>query len=195
MKTQEEVEKRLRKLRRRYARKHIQRSQDRLPCNCIHNEEHLPVGDLRAPIPTELEISPRIQRTLVVLQNHNPGPVRLCMYGAADGEWSGTICDSESTSRPCPYFQPRLPADSAKIEFLDTLADNEHVFDNYRDMATLQWVLGERVYDMPLTLIDRVVLWFTVLFALVPRASRRESIPQLPSDLWDDDDSPAPPGP
>lgn len=195
MKNREDVEKRLRKLRRRYARKHVQKSQDRVPCNCLHNEEHHPVGDLRAPVPTELEVAPRIQRTLLVLQDRDMGSVRICTYGAAEGEWSGTVCDSESISRPCPYFQPRLPADSAKVEFLDTLADDEHVFDNYRDVATLQWVLGERVYDMPLSFMDRLVLWFAVLFARVPRASRQPSVPQLPSDLWDEDDSPPPTGP
>lgn len=193
MKTREEVERRLRKLQIRYARKHVQRSQERLPHNCVHNEEHLPPRLEAGPkVPVEEEVAPRQQVTLVVL--NEPRPIRLCMHGADRGEkWRGDVCDDAETARQCPYFKPAKDVRAARDEFMDSLADDEHVFNHYRDVATLQWVLGERVHSYPLAWWQRLWLAVHLFFIRVVKPTAALPAPRVPDDLWDDHDPPASP--
>lgn len=138
-------------------------------------------------------IAPRDQVTLVVIQEDRP--IGLCMYGASDAsKWPGNICDDVATAKSCPMFNPRVTVEEAKAEFIDQLEDDEFVFNNYRDVATLQWVLGERVHDIPLTWWERLIVWFSMKSAKVLPPS-----PQLPepdaNTLWTEDDTAPPPGP
>ena len=185
MKTKEEVEKRLKKLRVRYAKKYVDASQQRVHMNCLFNREHVPTSVRRAPAQgEELPMVPRRQVTLVVLKDD--AAVRLCMYGADDpARWSGDVCDDDATARSCKMFKPSVDMDQAKAEFLDLMADDEYVFDNYRDVATLQWVLGERVHGMPLSWIERLGFW---LQSKLSKPSKQTPLlPQgdLPGDLWE----------
>lgn len=196
MKTRQEVQRRLRKLQVRYARKYVARSQERSPCNCVYNEEVLPGRlDSRPPVPVEEEMAPRAQVTLMVVSD--PKPVRLCMYGADKaGGWGGDVCDDDDTARRCPYFRPSRDVAAARSEFMESLADDEHVFNHYRDMATLQWVLGERAHTYPLTAWHRFLM---VLHAIVARMLGRLRIaprpdPKIPDNLWDDNDTSPPAG-
>lgn len=188
MKTRDDVERRLKKLRTRYAHRHVQRSQERRPGNCVYNEEHAP-RKLEPSVPVEHQMAPRSQVTLVVLNEDRP--VRLCMYGAESGKWPGNICDSDGVARSCPMFKPRTSVEEARHGFMEGLADDEHVFNNYRDMATLQWVLGERVHGWPLSWWER--LW---LFVMGFFARTAKPLPRGPEHtiegLWDDDPPAAP---
>lgn len=193
MKTRDEVFSRLRKLRTRYVTRYISQTRDRKPCNCRYNHVHEPL-DLRhtksqsKPAP----IAPRDQVTLVVIQEDRP--VGLCMYGADDAsKWPGNICDDVATAKACPMFVPRATVEEAKTEFIDRLEDDEFVFNNYRDVATLQWVLGERVHDMPLSWWERLIVWFHMRFAKVLPASPRAPEPDATS-LWAEDDTAPPAG-
>ncbi len=191
MKTKEEIEKRLRKLRVRYANKHVLASQQRTFTNCVHNREHTPSPTRQArPAGRDLPMVPRRQVTLVVLQDDVP--VHLCMFGADDpSKWRGDVCDNDSISRSCKLFQPSCSLEEAKEEFMGLMADDEYVFTNFRDVATLQWVLGERVHSIPLTLAERIGLWARSLFVRTPPALPAPATPDLPSDLWSEtnDDS------
>jgi len=193
VKTQEEIEKRLRKLRERYARKYVDASQQRAHANCVFNHRHdpPPSSTAAAPRDEDLPMVPRRHVTLVVLRDDSA--VHLCMYGAEDpARWAGDVCDDDATARSCKLFKPSVDMDQAKSEFLDLMADDEYVFDNYRDVATLQWVLGERVHGMPLSWIERLGFWFRS--KLSKPSKQTPLLPQgdLPGDLWD---SPArPPG-
>ena len=186
MKTRAQVESRLKKLRSRYAHKHVEATQQRCYKNCVYNEEHAPAQlEYKAPLETEYERAPRMQQTLMVVSHDQA--IHLCMYGAdKPGTWPGDTCDTDDKARRCPLFKPRVTLEDARKEFLEKLADDEYVFNNYRDMATLQWVLGERVHDVPLTLFERFWFWLKgKLWKPIPALPQLPP-PELTADLWYD---------
>lgn len=187
MKKREDIEKRLLKLRRRYAHKYIQESQIRRPCNCIYNLEH--TSDLvyrNQSFSREEEMIPNIQSTIIIMREDKP-KIGLCMYGAKNPEsWPGKICDSDDVAQSCPLFTPSVSVAQSKEEFLAKLADDEFVFDKYRDVATLQWVLGERVHVKQLSPWDRFTFWFLQTFVRVLRPIPVLPPEDLPVDIWDD---------
>ena len=149
MKTVDEVRKRLEKLRFRCLRQHVRLISSKKPQNCVHNFEHVPHPQ-RNEIPTEVEMVPRVVSTLVVIQPEKP--IRLCMYGSDKPEsWNGDICDVDDTAQICPYFKSRVSEERAVEEFDLLMVDDDYVFEHHKDIATLQWVLGERIHRTPLT--------------------------------------------
>jgi hypothetical protein len=181
VKSREEIEKRLKKLRVRYARKHILGSQQRLHKNCVFNREHVPPSLPERRQGPDVHMVPRRQVTLVVLRDE--APIRLCMYGSEDAsKWRGDVCDDDSVARSCKLFKASVGLEEAKQEFLDRLADDRFVFDNYRDVATLQWVLGVRVHEIPLSVWDRLSLWLSIFFFRRPKALPPSDFDG--SDLW-----------
>lgn len=187
MKTKEDIEKRLKKLRLRYAHKYIQNSQERKHLNCVFNEVHQTSALSYARTQAiEMPVAPKEQATIVVFQNKNDGLTHLCMYESNDAKnWQGLTCDSDEVSSSCSMFKPRTNVQDAKQEFLNLLVDDEYVFDNYRDVATLQWVLGERIHDVPLSLLDRLSIWVRSLFIRVPKPITKNLL-SLSDDLWND---------
>jgi len=95
------------------------------------------------------------------------------------------MCDHDDIAKSCKMFNPLVSIEQAREEFLEKLSDDEYVFNNYRDMATLQWVIGQRVHEVPLTAWERFVFWLKAkLFKPEPRI---EALPaaEIPSDIWD----------
>ena len=194
MKTRDQIESRLKKLRMRYVHKHVEATQQRCFNNCTFNQIHTPKPLHYGPVATEYELSPRLQTTLIVLNEDRT--VHLCMYGVQDkATWSGDTCDTDDKAKCCPMFKPRVTLEQARADFMNKLSDDEYVFDNFRDVATLQWVLGERVHEVPLTLFERFLFWLKVKFWKPAPALPQISDPELASDLWYDktNDSSAPP--
>lgn len=187
MKTKEIIQRRLRSLRIRYAKKHIEKSQKRKPHNCVHNhihEYHPPTPE----VPMEYELAPRRSSSLVVFQEE--GPIRLCMYGANDpSEWKGDVCDKDETAERCAYFNPKVSIEEAQEEFKDLVADDDYVLEHYKEVATLQWVLGERVVNMPFTFIDKMGFIWHSLFQRVKKPKKTPELPEAPDDLWPEDDN------
>jgi len=207
VKSEEEVLRRLRKLRGRYARQYLRRSQDRLHRNCVHNREHVgtrTVSDgpedgvpmrIRGGEDVEGLVAPdrrvRFGRavSLVVLREE-PSSVRLCMYGAEDPAlWAGEVCDSDEKAASCPMFSPSVRKEDAMAAFKELMRDDAYVYENYRDVAALQWVLEDRVHHHRPGLLERLVHWFVARRAKVPKP-----LPALPEptdremeDLWKDD--------
>jgi hypothetical protein len=69
------------------------------------------------------------------------------------------------------------------------LADDDWVFTNMKDVAALQWVLGDRVYKHELTLSQRIGRWFLRRFTkVVPALPHPEDPPDISSDIWSDSD-------
>jgi hypothetical protein len=192
VKTRSEVESRLKKLRSRYAHKHVESTQQRCFKNCEFNQVHAPAQLEYAPrLETEMELAPRLQKTLLVVGQDQI--VHLCMYGAdTPATWPGDTCDTDDKAKRCPMFKPRVSLEQAKNEFLENLSDDEFVFDNYRDVATLQWILGERVHEVPLSLSERFWFWLKSKFWKPVPALPQLPAPEVPADLWYDqkDDSP-----
>lgn len=188
MKSKADISKKLRNLRVRYANQYVKASQARCHLNCIHNKEHVPRGKIVADPEVEYERAPRRSVTLVVLKDQ--GPVRLCMYGAEDpASWKGDLCESDDISAACPWFRPLVNEDDAKSEFQGLLLDDQYVYDKYRDIATLQWVLDERVANRPFSLLERITTWLELWRARRARLrtpAPPPELPEVPGDLWND---------
>ena len=195
MKTRDQVESRLKKLRTRYAHKHVEATQQRCFSNCIFNQVHSPNPlEYKSSLDTEFERAPRHQQTLVVVGEDRA--IHLCMYGAENVKtWPGDTCDTDEKAKRCPMFKPSVSFDQARKEFMEKLSDDEYVFDNFRDVATLQWVLGERVHEIPLTFYERFLFWFKMKFWKPIPALPQLPAPELSSDLWYDKDHDPPPTP
>jgi hypothetical protein len=196
MKTQSEIEKRLQKLRRRYRQKYVQERTGRHHENCVHNYEHAPRGEFKYSRSVDVDLAPRKQTTLMVIQPEQP--VRICTYGSTGNDWNGDVCDSDEKSSGCPWFKAKRTVDEVGPEFDAMMSDVEFVFDAYRDMATLQWVLDirgpEDVPDEPPSLWKRLLSWI-VSRAGEPRRPPRlspieepvEPEAEIPKGLWDAD--------
>lgn len=150
MKPESVVRKRAERLRDRYLRRYVVLSQERRHDNCVFNKEvavrNLPYS--QSDLSTELDLAPRKVTTLLVIQEDRP--VRICMYGADNpAKWSGDVCDDESIAPTCRFFIPLRSAQEATDDFMSLLADDKYVFDNLRDLAALQWALGDRRPRLP----------------------------------------------
>lgn len=146
MKTTEEIQSRLLKLRKRHLSNYISKHNSRLPHNCIHNYNHLP-----APLPNISDIEeksvPRRSVSLIIIQEEKP--IRICTYGSNDpANWNGDICDSELVSANCPYFTPSKEQHTLSQEFDEILSNDQKTLQEYPDVAALQWVLNDRVSRM-----------------------------------------------
>lgn len=193
MKSEDKILDRLKKLRIKYARKYVSETQDRSHQNCLHNCINGPMtftkSDYKEFVKTpvdshDLSRSPTKMETLVVIQPQ--APVRLCMLGpdgSSTNTWSGVICDSDEVSRSCPMFTPGTSPEQAREDFLNLLENDEYVFDNYKDLAALQWVIDDRIHKTPFSLWDRVVMWFHSKLFWLKKSEKRKELP-LPSDLW-----------
>lgn len=150
MKPESVVRKRAERLRDRYLRRYVILSQERRHDNCVHNREHVPrkLPYSQSDLSTELDLAPRRVTTLLVIQEDKP--VRICMFGAGSpAEWSGDVCDDESIAPTCKFFVPLRSAQEASDDFMALLGDDKYVYDNLRDLAALQWTLGDRRPRLP----------------------------------------------
>ena len=164
-------------------KQHVGKSQARCHRNCQYNVEHSPEAQGRDPNVVELSLAPREVTTTLVLERDEA--VRLCMYGAEDpGQWPGDVCDDDDTARRCKWFKPKMAADAAQAEFEGLLADDEWVYENHRDMAALQWALGDRIHKHGLSLWERLWLFVFSFFARTPKPA-----PPLPpfDDISDEE--------
>lgn len=153
MKTREEIERRLSKLRSRYEARFIESAVSRIPGNCQYNYIEQNV-DIKSDIDVEHELAPRISTTLVIIQP--PKAVRLCMLGASTmNQWNGTICDSSEMSSKCKYFTPKKSISNLQADFQDILSDDQRTLAQYPDVAALQWVVQDRVYSKPTGVLHR----------------------------------------
>lgn len=166
MKSREEVLRRLKKLRARYLRQYLRQSQDRRPHNCAYNHEVLvpPAKSHLSDVPgpgEERPVTPA--KSLVVLQGEPCGdaPIRVCLYGCEDpAGWTGELCYTEEKAGSCEWFKPEKDLAEAEREFDALLSDDAYVYENYRDVAALQWVLEDRVHRHRPGLIERFWRWF-----------------------------------
>lgn len=191
MKSEGAVRSRLVKLRKRYRNKHASNSQKRVPSNCVYNATIEPKGYRAPSVITELEMSPRIVSNLVVFQEDSS--IKICTYGSENpAEWNGdVVCDSNDVAEQCKFFKAKSTYAEAAEEFDGMMEDDEFVYDNYRDVATLQWVLDDRVHLIPLTWRDRLSLLLIRFFDWMLRRNRQKLPSQLmviPHDIWNDRD-------
>lgn len=104
--------------------------------------------------------------------------------------WNGDIiCDSDDVASRCKWFKPAVDPEAAKREFLKVLSDDRLVYDKMKDVATLQWVLGERVHKLSLSLWERFVLFFVCLTTFVKKPKPTPDLPSLEGIWFDEHDS------
>lgn len=187
MKSQSDVQKRLKKLKIRYLKNYLKISQDHIFSNCVYGNLHQPSSIPQKPKNfISNTLVPSHQVTLVILDNQKEGPVPLCMYGSEDpSSWSGEACLGDKATT-CPLFKPRFALEDAKNEFINLLEDDEYVYNNMKDVATLQWVINERIAFWPLSLFERISLWFFKKFFNYPKLLPPSSTEELSEGLWDD---------
>lgn len=119
MRSETEVRKRLRDVRRKYLVQMLEDNLTQRHYNCVHNYKH----------------------------TDNKGTTYLCMLDANKPEdWKGTICDGDEVSLDCPFFEAKKTRAEIKKEFDDVMSDPVAVFTEYRDIAILLWVLEEDVH-------------------------------------------------
>lgn len=191
MKTEEEVQKRLLKLRNRRLRQFCSSARAKKPENCVHNICHAPMPYSPSnAVETELEIAPRQVSTSI--HTNKPQTIRLCVYGSENpGTWNGDICDSDDVALACNKFSHKVSEEEATAAFNATMADDEYVLKNHSDIAALQWVLETRVHSSPVStwtkiciLVDRFKVWLKS-FSL--KKEKPKELPELPEGIWEDD--------
>jgi hypothetical protein len=190
MKSKEVVERRLRTLRIRYLKQFVASSQDRLHRNCLYNREHKPTGQYKSSKSVDVDVASRKNVTLVVIQP-DPPSIRLCMYGSEDStKWNGDICDDDVKSQHCPLFRPIMSVEEARLEFQTRLANDDYTYDNYRDIATLQWVLEDRIHKHQLSLWERFIVWIRFRRIKAPAPLPLLPAGDVPDDFWVDNVDP-----
>jgi hypothetical protein len=191
VKSKSNVLKRLKKLRIRYAKSHIKCSQERKHRNCVYNHEQEPMRRwdpwvLENDVGVEPELIP-CHTEIVIASTAEQSSAFYCTYGSEDPEnWSGLICDHDGIARKCKWFTPRTNVKEAREEFLRLMEDDKYVYENYRDIAVLQWVLEDRVHKHALSWWERLVIWLCLVFSKPKPPAALPPADDIPEDLWDD---------
>jgi len=147
----------------RYMKRELRDKLKVCPRNCVHNERHTF---------TTYEYGEDGEPTVAV-----ENEIGLCMYGADNPEeWPGKICDDVKTAQECPLFQGKYDKEDVKEAFHEKLEDDVYVAENFKDIAALQWVVGEQASEMPMALPQRAWFSFLYLWFLVAQSVKRTGI-------------------
>lgn len=153
MRSERDVQDRIRYLLSLELDRRVAAASARLPASCRHHYQHF--------LDTRKEVADqRNERYNRVAEEGVPG-IGLCMLGAADPmSWAGTICEDPIDARRCPYFTSRVTKEAVEQEFETQLHDLEWVSANLPEVYGLLWALGS-------TMAPRLpwwkVLWFRFL--------------------------------
>lgn len=182
MKSEKDVRRRLKKLRMSLLRKVLRESQERRHSNCVYNYQHKGSHLAISESDPIRMASPSKSSSLAIIQNDPI--IHLCLYGSENpAEWEGLVCDNDDIAKRCKWFKPKVSANEAMRSVVLNLADDHYVFDNHKDIAALQWVLGERVHAYNISLLDRIILFFKAL-----TARPGSPVPALPPPDFSDSD-------
>lgn len=152
MRKEAEIRKKMRQVKHRYLVREYKDKLARKSTNCIYYYEH---G----------ETDPETGRAVTV---------GLCLYGAQNPEeWPGDLCGG---AKGCPYFETEETKEEIKQRFEESLENEVTVAQHYKDIAALQWVLGEKVYSWDLVWYQRLYLWFIFMLYKVSSFIRRSGL-------------------
>lgn len=154
MRSEEEVQDRIRYLLTQELDRRVADAQARLPHKCRHNYRH-PL-DVRRNVMGE----PNDQYNRITDARHLP-MLGLCMLGAEDPtEWQGNICEDPIDAQRCPFFNPIDTKESLSLEFQQQIKDLDWLTANMPEVAGLLWALGSTVLPQ---LPWWKLLWFRFL--------------------------------
>jgi len=149
MQNEGKVKKKLKDAKYRYLKREIRDKMRQCPENCQYNIRH-----------TFTTYTYKEGETKPVAQQREMG---LCSYGASNPEeWNGKICDDVKTAQECGLFLGKYDKEEIKEAFYEKLEDEVTVAEEYKDIAALQWVLGENAVDLDLPLYKQA--WIVCMF-------------------------------
>ncbi len=156
MRTQADVEDRIRFLLCEELTRRVREAETRLPHLCTHNH--------RQPLDTRKTVEDVPNDTYNRSTDRNGLPVLrtigLCMLGAEDPEsWPGNICEDPIDAQRCPYFKATATKDSILELFKAQIQDMGWVQSNMPEMHGLLWALEANPPNLPLW----KRLWFRIL--------------------------------
>lgn len=139
MKTQNEIEGRLRALLVGELDRRIAEAMKRRPYLCRFNYRH-PLDDRKF---VEGEPNENYNRITVAPWEPSPRTIGLCMYGQEDPEnWEGNICEDDIDAQRCPLFRPIKTKAEILAEFEEQLRTPGWIDENMPGVSELAWALG-----------------------------------------------------
>lgn len=173
MKSEKELKQKLRAVKTSYLVKKYKERLSKKPCNCVHNYRYSTV-DVEDPGHNYKHLVDWLDDD-DQQDDVNATEVGLCMLNADNPEeWGGVICDDVKTAEDCPFFQARFSREDIETEFEKELEDDIIVAHNYKDIAALQWMIGEKVYSWDLKWYQRfrvmVVFWLSKVLQFFSRS-------------------------
>ncbi len=147
MKTQADIEDRIRFLLSEELTRRVREAETRLPHLCVHN--HRQPLDTRKTVedmPNETFNRTSDQHGLPVVQT-----IGLCMLGSDNiEEWPGNICEEPIDAARCPYFKSTVSKAEVWQQFKVHIEDLAWVQANLPELYGLLWVLDDaRSPDLP----------------------------------------------
>ena len=147
MKSQDDIENRIRFLLCEELSRRVREAETRLPHLCTYNH--------RQPLDTRKSVEDLPNETYNRISSLEGGPVRqtmgLCMLGAENPEsWPGDICEDPIDAQKCPYFTPSASKASIYESFSAQVCDVDWVRANMPELYGLLWALdAHSVYRIP----------------------------------------------
>jgi hypothetical protein len=157
MKTQIEIEDRVRFLLAEALDAQVAEASKRLPRLCRHNRQN--------PLDTRRQVhgenNPGYNRISVGQGEAVTQTIGLCMLGSDDPEvWGGTICEDDIDAQKCPLFEPILSKQHILTELGHVLQSPQQLREKYPEIYGLVWTLDDA---RPLEIPWWKRLWFKML--------------------------------
>jgi hypothetical protein len=175
MKTQSDIEDRIRFLLCEELSRRVREAETRLPHLCVYNH--------RQPLDTRKAVEDLPNETYNRISQRDGEAVRqtmgLCMLGAENPEqWPGNICEDPIDAQRCPYFTPLASKASIYESFQTQVRDVDWVAVNMPELYGLLWALdASTAYRIPWW----KRLWFKLVrINLAPVLSNYDVVALLP---------------
>ena len=149
MKTQTEIEDRIRFLLTEALDRKVVEASSRLPRLCRHNHQH--------PLDTRRQVhgepNAGYNRITVGEGDTVVQTIGLCLLGSNDPEtWGGTICEDDIDAQKCSLFEPVMDKETVWRDFSAILNDPDRLRNEFPEIYGLVWALESFVgltYRLP----------------------------------------------
>jgi hypothetical protein len=170
MRSEDEVQDRIRYLLTQEVSKRVQEACARLPHKCKNNARH--------PLDVRKRVAGEPNEQYNVISGKHLPVIGLCMLGSEDPtSWPGNICEDPIDAQRCPFFDPIDTKETVQAEFHQQIRDLAWVQANLPEVAGLLWALGSEA-------LPKLPWWKALWFRLVqirPDSLVRARTLELPS--------------